>query len=380
MKEMKVMIVVKVVKDIHRLALGYALAITALALTASAWAQSSLVLYGVADVGIEYLSHADASGNALTRMASGNLSGSRWGLRGTEDLGGGTSALFVLESGFDIDAGTLGQAGRLFGRQAYTGLNTPYGRITAGHQNNLLYEILINYDAMAIAPRYSAFLMDSALAGRYDNAAKYIGKFGGLTASAMYAFARGTSVTSGATSTITSETAGNARNDRAWSAALEYTTGNAGATVIYDQQQGTTGLAGQNPAQRDRRIAVAGSYAFAKAKVFAGYRWLSGDIGSTATVAARRNDLFWLGASYAFTPALTLSASAYVMNDKRSAQDPWSLVGTLDYALSKRTDGYLTLGYVKNKDGSRVGLNGIQTSIGPGMNQLGVVAGVRHKF
>ena len=60
MKEMKVMIVVKVVKDIHRLALGYALAITALALTASAWAQSSLVLYGVADVGIEYLSHAEA--------------------------------------------------------------------------------------------------------------------------------------------------------------------------------------------------------------------------------------------------------------------------------------------------------------------------------
>lgn len=347
---------------------------------APAWAQSSLVLYGVADVGVEYLSHADASGHALTRMASGNLSGSRWGMRGTEDLGSGVSALFVLESGFDIDAGTLGQAGRLFGRQAFTGLATPYGRLTAGHQNNLLYDILINYDAMAIAPRYSAFLMDTSLAGRYDNAAKYVAKFGGLSASAMYSFARGTTVGSGATGTIAGETPGDARSDRAFSGALEYDAGNAAAALIYDQQQGTAGIAGQSPAQRDRRIALAANLTLAKAKLFAGYRWLSGDIGATATVPARRNNLFWLGASYALTPALTLSTSAYVTDDRRSGQDPWSLVGNLDYAFSRRTDAYLTVGYVKNKDGSRVGLNGPQTSIGPGMSQFGAVAGIRHKF
>ncbi|MFX7140466.1 porin, partial [Acinetobacter baumannii] len=70
-----------------------------------AYAQSSVTLYGVADVGIEYLSNvpSPSGGSNLVRMSSGNMSTSRWGLRGTEDLGGGLKALFELESGFTLD-------------------------------------------------------------------------------------------------------------------------------------------------------------------------------------------------------------------------------------------------------------------------------------
>lgn len=343
-----------------------------------AHAQSSITLYGVADVGFEYLTHADANNHSLARMTSGNLSGSRWGMRGTEDLGGGLQALFVLEGGFDIDSGTAAQGGRLFGRQAFAGLSSQYGRVTLGRQNNLLYDILINYDAMAVSPRYSIFTMDTMTAGRYDNTVKYVGKFGGLTASGLYSFARGTSLAGG---TFAGEVPGNPQSDRAMSGALEYNAGKVGMTVIYDMQQGTAGVTGQNSSQKDQRLAVAATYTFSNAKIFAGYRWLNGNIGATAAVPSRRADLFWIGAGYQLTPALSLTGAGYLLNDRHGNGDAWSASVLLDYAFSKRTDVYAQVAYIRNDDGARIGLNGPSTTIGPaGTNQLGALVGVRHKF
>ena len=86
----------------------------------AAAAQSSVTLYGVIDQGINYTNNS--GGNSLVEMASGHVQGSRFGLRGSEDLGGGTKAIFQLENGFSADTGRLGQGGRMFGRQAYVGL------------------------------------------------------------------------------------------------------------------------------------------------------------------------------------------------------------------------------------------------------------------
>ncbi len=355
-----------------------ALAGAAMVAAHGAQAQSSVTLYGVADAGIEFLTHADANNHSLTRLTSGNLSGSRWGIRGTEDLGGGLQALFVLENGFDIDAGTAAQGGRLFGRQAFTGLSSQYGRVTLGRQNNILYDILINYDAMAVSPRYSIFTMDAMTAGRYDNTAKYVGKFGGFTVTGLYSFARGTSLSGGA---VASEVPGDPKSDRAISGGVEYNAGNVGVTAIYDMEQGTAGIAGQSTSQKDQRLAIAGTYKFANAKVYAGYRWLNGNIGATASVPSRRADLFWIGAGYQLTPALSLSAAGYLLNDRRGNGDAWSASLLLDYAFSKRTDVYAQAACIHNDDGSRIGLNGPSTAIGlAGTNQLGAVVGVRHKF
>ncbi|WP_273827984.1 porin, partial [Providencia rettgeri] len=73
----------------------------------------SVTLYGLIDTGIEYVSHANANGNGLTRIPSvtGTLP-SRWGLRGAEDLGSGVKAVFTLESGFNTNTGTSGQGSR----------------------------------------------------------------------------------------------------------------------------------------------------------------------------------------------------------------------------------------------------------------------------
>lgn len=339
-------------------------------------AQSSVTLYGVADIGIEYLNHANTAGDHLFREVSGSTAGSRWGLRGVEDLGGGAKALFVLESGFDLDAGTA-QSGRLFGRQAYAGLENQWGRLTLGRQNNALYDLLINYDAVGLRGRYSLLMMDANVVGRYDNTAKYTGKFGPVTAIGLYSFARGTTITS---TSFGTETPGDVRSDTAFGGGLEYAAGPLALTVIYDQQQGTRGITGQSSGQRDRRLAAAGTFSFGKSSLYAGYRWFNGDIGVAAGASSRRNDVYWLGYRYQIAPSLTLAAAGYYFNDRRSGQDPWSLVGHAIYELSKRTDVALTVGYARNKDNSNLGLNGFGSTIETGQSQTGVTLNLRHKF
>src|ERR1700738_4228053 len=87
-----------------------------------AHAQSSVTLYGLIDAGISYSSNV--GGKSLWQETSGAMNASRWGLRGSEDLGGGLKAIFTLENGFNIDTGKFGQNGAEFGRQAFVGLSS----------------------------------------------------------------------------------------------------------------------------------------------------------------------------------------------------------------------------------------------------------------
>src|SRR5689334_13059243 len=109
------------------------LALVALgAFAGAAHAQSTVTLYGISDEG--FMFNNNAKGKHLYSMASGVMQGSRWGLRGTEDLGGGLKAVFVLENGFDVNTGALKQGGLEFGRQAYVGLSSGFGTVTLGRQ------------------------------------------------------------------------------------------------------------------------------------------------------------------------------------------------------------------------------------------------------
>ena len=83
-----------------------ALAATGLAFAGWASAQSSVTMYGLVDAGIEYVSHAGPNGSVV-KLTSGGKNTSRWGLRGTEDLGHGYKGLFVLENQFGIDNGQI---------------------------------------------------------------------------------------------------------------------------------------------------------------------------------------------------------------------------------------------------------------------------------
>ncbi|MDF6681443.1 porin, partial [Escherichia coli] len=120
------------------------IAVASLGLFATtAFAQSSVTLYGVADAGIEYLSNvpsASPGGSNQVRMTSGNMSTSRWGLRGVEDLGGGLKAIFELESGISFDTGAQNNSTRLFDRSAFVGLGSKYGQLTLGRQTTPMYD------------------------------------------------------------------------------------------------------------------------------------------------------------------------------------------------------------------------------------------------
>ena len=95
-------------------------------------AQSSVTLYGILDAGITYVNNT--GGSHVVKFDDGVAYGNRFGLKGTEDLGGGLKAVFTLESGFHLGNGQLGFGGAEFGRQAYVGLQNDWGTLSFGNQ------------------------------------------------------------------------------------------------------------------------------------------------------------------------------------------------------------------------------------------------------
>ncbi len=126
-------------------------ATTAFATAAPAFAQSSVTLYGIIDDSIVYQSSQtnlakSTAGRSNVKMASGIWAGSRFGLKGAKDLGGGNKAIFQLESGFDINSGGQQFTNAMFGRQAWVGLTNPaYGTLTLGRQYTSYYTLLAPY-------------------------------------------------------------------------------------------------------------------------------------------------------------------------------------------------------------------------------------------
>ncbi|MGY6257937.1 porin [Paraburkholderia caledonica] len=352
----------------------------------AAHAQSSVTLYGIADVGVEHINNTSAGG-AQTREVSGNLSGSRWGLKGAEDLGGGMKAIFQLESGFNINDGTTAQSTRglganaatttrLFGRQAWVGLSYKGQQLTFGRQNSLLYEQAVAFDPMGASSRYSVLSLDYAMAGRIDNSAKYTGVFGPLTAQAMYSTRYDTG--------YGAEVPGAQITGRFFSGAVTYAQGPFAASVSYEQRNSNTVATNTGT---ERRATAAASYVIGPVKGFAGYRYLRASNaflpvnpivvanGSQASAA----NLYWAGAQYNVTPAFIITATGYYQDVHSTGADPWLAVLCADYFLSKRTDLYATAGFAHNKDKSTLGVNGYGT-VAPGYNQTGITIGMRQKF
>jgi Outer membrane protein (porin) len=323
----------------------------------SACAQSSVTLYGVVDANVEYVTHVGSVpaaanqydpglGNRVYRLNSGGLSGSRWGIRGAEDLGSGLKAMFVLESGFGLDSGVLQQGGRLFGRQAFVGLQkASIGQVSFGRQYASMFEALANFTPASYASQYEPVVLQSGPNYREDNTVKYTGQFGPVTALAHWSFGTGLALPAsvGLTTPIggNGEFPGQFRRDTAYGAAIAYAGGALGATVGYDQWNPTIGT-GSGTA---KKAAVAISYAIGEqAKVMGGYRW--GQNKSQTGAVIQRDDFYWVGANYQASPALSLTLE-YDYDDVRNlygntgVANPWQIAFVGNYAFSKRTDVYL---------------------------------------
>ncbi len=352
----------------HALRRGAVAAILAAGSTAgSVFAQSSVILYGVADTFVEYTNNNPSpvqgvsGAKSVFRLNSTGLSGPRWGLRGTEDLGGGLSALFVLESGFNVDTGTMAETDRLFNRQAYVGMESKYGRLTMGRQYTTLYDFLANFSPLYFSNTYEPL---NVLLGspRVDNAVKYKFTQDGLVAQAHYAFG---------------EQPGEMQGNAAWGGGVIYSSGPYGVVATYDQRNGPQTTGGHTKSQK---AALAGTLQMGLVRLTAGYRW--GKDSTAAGSTALRDNLWWAGLGYQLTPAMTLSAGFYYDDVKSRAgvanpPNPKQYVLQGIYSFSKRTDVYGVVAYARD-----AGLNfAALTTLAAGKtSQTGVALGIRHKF
>ncbi|MGO0790022.1 porin [Herbaspirillum seropedicae] len=358
----------------------HAVALAAALCASSAMAQSSVTIYGIIDTGVVYTTNANANGNSVFKMPS--LTGSfpsRIGFKGTEDLGGGLQAMFVLESGFAPDTGAMGQGGRLFGRQSYVGLKNSWGQLMLGRQVNMTYLSQLKTDVMG--PNLFAIgSIDAYLPNaRSDNAIGYLGNFSGFTVGATYSFGRDASAAGGPAATnCPGEVAGNSKACRQVTALLGYDGKGWGVTSSYDILYGNTGASNglSSSDNTDQRVTLNGYFMLGDVKIGGGV------VDRRTRAAANTNtdsDLYYLGVSYPLSVALVLDAQVSRLDVKNSPNDVTLSVARLTYNLSKRTAVYGSLGYIKNGGTSSVALDAGGT-VGAGKNQLGVMTGIRHTF
>lgn len=382
------------------------LAVAALgAFATAAQAQSSSVtLYGIIDEGITY--NSNAGGSRQYALAGGIMQGSRWGLRGSEDLGGGLKAIFTLENGFDPSSGRLLQGGLMFGRQAFVGLShAQYGTVTLGRQ----YDSVVDYVAQtAVGTQwggtYSTHPGDVDNFNntfRANNSIKFTSaNYSGLTFGGMYSLGG---------------IAGSFNQNQIWSAGLGYKNGplvfgaaylnarnpNAGFFTNTPAASNATSalsspvISGYNSAKTYQVIGTGAAYTFGAATLGLNYSNVKfKDIGqSSGTNPLNLSGTMTFNGveanfKYQLTPALVggiaydYTKSSSVAGQSGAKYHTVSLGA--DYFLSKRTDVYIMGQYMKASGTDSTGrsavaaLNNLTASSSD--RQGAVRIGVRHKF
>jgi predicted porin len=369
------------------------------AVAAPAMAQNTVTLYGVIDEGFDYTNNV--SGSKVYELQSGFVQGSRWGLKGSEDLGGGLKAIFQLENGFNLNNGRLGQGGLMFGRQAYVGIQSDsFGTVTLGRQYDSVVDYLGqvtangNWAGYMFSHPYDNDNTDNSF--RVNNTVKYTSpSLAGVQFGGTYSFSNDT----------------NFANNRVYSAGVQYTSGGlllAAAYLEADNPSATAGGAINNGGDENflgsklRIFGVGGSYTFGSANVGIAYTntyvanpTSSGYVGAitlpTGSLSNLRFQNIEINGKYQFTPAFYLGGMyTYTRTDFNATtgklKPNYQSVGLMaDYSLSKRTDIYTQAVY-QHVGGDRTGTV-LDFAYVPGAdnvssnrNQAVVRVALRHKF
>ncbi|CAB5292554.1 porin [Burkholderia multivorans] len=380
------------------------LALVALgAFAGAAHAQSSVTLYGIIDEG--FIFNNNAKGQHLYGLSSGVMQGSRFGLRGTEDLGGGLKAIFTLENGFDVNSGRLGQGGLMFGRQAYVGLSSQYGTVTLGRQYDSVVDFVGPLEAGDQWGGYIAAhpgdLDNFNNAYRVNNAVKYTSPtYGGFSFGGLYSFGG---------------IAGQFARNQVWSLGAGYNNGplvlgvgylnartpanfggmfNNGSTAATTAVSSPVYGAYANTANTYQVIGAGGAYTFGAATIGATYsntKFKGFSVGPFVNQTATFNN-GEINFKYQLTPALILGAAydytqGSKINGSSAAKYHQGSLG-VDYFLSKRTDVYV-IGVYQHASGNTLDANGnvVQAhasinGLDPSAtsNQVAARVGIRHKF
>lgn len=339
------------------------------ALPAFAQAQTNVTMYGIADASVNVIKLDSGSRNAIM-VQSGDQSISRWGVRGSEDLGNGMKAVFQFEAGVTIDNGVSDAAG-FFQRTAQVGLTGGFGTIKLGRGYTPAFRMVGTWDAFSYG-MYGNMLtatIPTSTGGadiaqtRFSNGIYYDSpSFGGISVQAAYSAGENTSKalpgSAGAGMDI----------------AVGYKGGPLHVGGYYEQVKDNTAAG-----NKVKRYGIGGGYDFGGFKLVAGY----GESKNEAIAVNPKHNSAHIGGIVNVGGGKLM---AQVMRlDHKSAQDDRAIAFGIGYSypLSKRTDVYAQLGMTRNKDAGTFGLRTSQTSYLPtvaGGDPRGFGVGVRHIF
>ncbi|REE23415.1 MULTISPECIES: porin [unclassified Paraburkholderia] len=360
-----------------------------------AHAQSSVTLYGLLDAGLTYTSNVNH--NAKWAAGSGGINQSMFGLRGSEDLGGGLKAIFTLESGFNINNGKFANNNGMFNRQAFVGLSSAqFGTVTLGRQYDAAQDYLAPLTATGswggtyFAHPFNNDNLNTNGGYAVNNSIKYSSaNYAGFSFGGTYGF---------------SNQAGAFANNREYSVGAAYQWQGLHLGAAYAQQNnpgaGNTGasdgsyvntLAGNVGNFRQREFGVAGSYAFGPATVGLAWTQSRSDNFVGGQQSLRANN-YEVNGKYNLTPALGLGV-AYTFTDGKgygvganggSESVRYHQIGVqADYSLSRRTDVYAQAVYQHAMgDGGVASIySGDNTQLpSSSKNQTAATVGLRHRF
>lgn len=339
-----------------------------------ALAQDAVTVYGMVDMAM--VQEAGGSAGKVTKLTSGVGAGSRLGFRGSEDLGGGTSAIFLMESGFQADTGAMGQGGLLFGRQIYVGLQGRLGTVTIGRQYTPHYMTTVMAD-----PFGSGYVGDSknmlAVTGnsfsRMDNTVKYVsptmhGVFLELVAAA-------------------GETAADRESGRQLGMALDYSAGPLRLRFGYHDRNNDTDTLRNT--ENARNAIVAAVYDFGILKAHASYGrnrglnssvWRNNDNPygyAAAPVASTDSKDALLGLTMPFGQHALMAS--WIHKDDRGArnQDASQFALGYRYVLSRRTELHASWSRIDNRNGASYTVG---SAIESGTGDRATSVGIRHSF
>jgi predicted porin len=356
-------------------ALALSLFAAAAALTANfASAQSNVTIYGLLDVSM--VRESGGTAGSMTKLTSGVGAGSRLGFKGTEDLGNGLKALFLLENGFQADTGVMGQGGLMFGRQAYVGLSGGFGTVLLGRQYTPEYLVVAFAD-----PFGSGWVGDTknlvATSGnsfsRMDNTVKYISPTNsGFTVEAVYA---------------PGEVANSSDSGRQYGGSVAYAAGPLQVRLGYHNRNNDTATVTNT--ENAKNTVLAGTYDFGILKAHALYgvnkglnssvfRAAGNPFGrATTPVASTDSRDALVGVTVPFGPHALLAS--YIHKDDRTVrnQDASQIAVGYRYTLSKRTELVAAFSKINNRNGASYTVG---SAIESGTGDKSASAGIRHSF
>ena len=374
----------------------------AAAMVGSAAAAANVEIYGVVDLGLGYTNLDDRTGTTETfEMINGYNSGSRFGLKGTEDLGNGVKVGFVLENGFAADTGALGDSKRLFDREAQLFVDGSFGRVSFGRVGQLA-SANGSYGLLGVTGPFSTGYGD-ATSGlkfvgangftRFDNTITYMTpSFAGLTVYAQYSMD-----TNGADEVgVENESS----SDRYYGIGAKFVAGGLTLVGVVDSINYAT-VGGNAVAQGmddALTVTIGGNYDFQVAKVYFGGQYFDNakavatnnvtvDGVNKKAVIGKGYKLGTLGAEGwglglgVGVPVMGGTASAYAgyldadsVDDSDASLKRFTGAVGYSYTFSKRTSMYSTLSYTKDEYKA----NGTADKVKP--TSVEAIVGLIHKF